>query len=130
MYTNIYKIGQEDYDRLRPLSYSNANVFLVCFSVANRASFENIQEKWCKELRKYANGTPILLVGTQSDRRGEGVGDMVSEAEARKVAKVLKCEYVECSARTREGLKDVFFTAITTAIMPPKRDHKSKCVIF
>ena len=38
-------IGQEDYDRLRPLSYPQTDVFLVCFSVVSPASFENVKEK-------------------------------------------------------------------------------------
>ena len=38
-------VGQEDYDRLRPLSYPSTDVFLVCFSIVNPASFENIKEK-------------------------------------------------------------------------------------
>ena len=37
--------GQEDYDRLRPLSYPQTNVFLVCFSVVSPGSYENIREK-------------------------------------------------------------------------------------
>ncbi|KAJ8320526.1 hypothetical protein KUTeg_002113 [Tegillarca granosa] len=37
--------GQEDYDRLRPLSYPQTDVFLVCFSVVSPASFENVKEK-------------------------------------------------------------------------------------
>ena len=37
--------GQEDYDRLRPLSYPQTDVFLVCFSVVNTSSFENVKEK-------------------------------------------------------------------------------------
>lgn len=37
--------GQEDYDRLRPLSYPQTDVFLVCFSVVAPASFENVREK-------------------------------------------------------------------------------------
>ncbi len=37
--------GQEDYDRLRPLSYPQTDVFLVCFSVIAPASFENVKEK-------------------------------------------------------------------------------------
>ena len=37
--------GQEDYDRLRPLSYPQTDVFLVCFSVVNPASYENVKEK-------------------------------------------------------------------------------------
>lgn len=38
-------IGQEDYDRLRPLSYPQTDVFLVCFSVVSPSSFENVKEK-------------------------------------------------------------------------------------
>jgi GTPase SAR1 family protein len=37
--------GQEEYDRLRPLSYANANVFLICFSVVNPVSYENVTAK-------------------------------------------------------------------------------------
>lgn len=43
--TGVYSIGQEDYDRLRPLSYPQTDVFLVCFSVVSPASFENVKEK-------------------------------------------------------------------------------------
>ena len=41
---NIF-LGQEDYDRLRPLSYPQTDVFLVCFSVVSPSSFENVKEK-------------------------------------------------------------------------------------
>jgi small GTP-binding protein len=37
--------GQEDYDRLRPLSYPQTDVFLVCFSLVSPASFENVKSK-------------------------------------------------------------------------------------
>ena len=37
--------GLEDYDRLRPLSYPQTDVFLVCFSVVSPSSFENVKEK-------------------------------------------------------------------------------------
>ena len=38
-------VGVEDYDRLRPLSYPDTDVFLVCFSCVSPASFENVKEK-------------------------------------------------------------------------------------
>lgn len=38
-------LGQEDYDRLRPLSYPQTDVFLVCFSVVSPSSYENVKEK-------------------------------------------------------------------------------------
>jgi GTPase SAR1 family protein len=46
-------LGQEDYDRLRPLSYPQTDVFLVCFSVVSPSSFENVKEKVKKLHRKY-----------------------------------------------------------------------------
>ena len=42
---NFCITGQEDYDRLRPLSYPQTDVFLVCFSVVSPSSFENVKEK-------------------------------------------------------------------------------------
>lgn len=37
--------GQEDYDRLRPLSYPQTDVFLICFSVVSPPSFDNVIAK-------------------------------------------------------------------------------------
>jgi len=42
--------GQEDYDRLRPLSYPNTDVVLVVFSVDAPDSLENVVEKWVPEV--------------------------------------------------------------------------------
>ena len=37
--------GQEDYDRLRPLSYPQTDIFLICFSLVSPPSFENVKTK-------------------------------------------------------------------------------------
>ncbi|TVU01897.1 hypothetical protein EJB05_24039, partial [Eragrostis curvula] len=63
--------GQEDYNRLRPLSYRGADVFLLAFSLISRASYENIHKKWIPELRHYAPNVPIVLVGTKMGRGAE-----------------------------------------------------------
>ena len=39
--------GQEDYDRLRPLSYPQTDVFLICFSLVSPPSYENVRTKVC-----------------------------------------------------------------------------------
>src|ERR1700760_1680102 len=37
--------GQEDYDRLRPLSYPQTDVFLICFSIVSPSSFDHVKAK-------------------------------------------------------------------------------------
>ncbi|KAL2558513.1 Rac-like GTP-binding protein ARAC10 [Forsythia ovata] len=59
--------GQEDYNRLRPLSYRAADVFVLAFSLLSRASYENILKKWIPELQHFAPGIPVVLVGTKLD---------------------------------------------------------------
>ncbi|CAH2064401.1 unnamed protein product [Thlaspi arvense] len=51
--------GQEDYNRLRPLSYRGADVFILAFSLISKASYENVSKKWIPELKHYAPGVPI-----------------------------------------------------------------------
>ena len=63
--------GQEDYDRLRPLSYPETDVFLVCFSIASPVSFENVRTKWHPEVNHHCPTTPIILVGTKIDLRND-----------------------------------------------------------
>ena len=49
----IVSAGQEDYDRIRPLTYPNTDVFLVCFSVDHNAAFVNVKEKWILEVNQH-----------------------------------------------------------------------------
>lgn len=110
--------GQEDYDRLRPLSYPQTDVFLVCFSVTSPASFENVREKWFPEVHHHCPGVPCLIVGTQTDLRddpsvreklGKQKMSPVRREDGERMAKELGAvKYVECSALTQYKLKDVF----------------------
>jgi len=119
--------GQEDYDRLRPLSYPQTNVFLVCFSVISRDSYENISEKWIPEISHHAPGVPKLLIGTKSDLRSESKNTLVSIAEGHSLAKQIgACKYIECSALTQENLKSVFEEAIKEALNAIKKKQKKK----
>merc|ERR1712232_144796 len=63
--------GQEDYDRLPPLSYPQTDVFLVCFSIVNPNSYDNIKAKWIPEIRHHCPNTPIVLIATKSDLRDD-----------------------------------------------------------
>lgn len=50
--------GRAEFDSLRPLSYTEANVFLLCFKVTDHASFYSITEHWLPEIRAVAPNVP------------------------------------------------------------------------
>lgn len=133
--------GQEDYDRLRPLSYPQTGVFIICFSLVSPASFENVKTKWYPEITHHAPGTPIILVGTKLDLREdrdtvdklrEKRQSPISYAQGLQCAKEINAvKYLECSALTQKGLKAVFDEAIHIALMPQAPvKKKKKCVIL
>ncbi len=62
-----WKIGQDEFARLRPLGYPDTDIFLVCYSVVSPASFENVRAKWSPEIKHNNPDTPIVLVGTKLD---------------------------------------------------------------
>ncbi|KAM4736277.1 cell division control protein 42 homolog [Anableps anableps] len=130
--------SQEDYDRLRPLSYPQTDVFLVCFSVIHPASFENVKSKWVPEISHHCPDAHFLLVGTQTDLREDSntVQELAKKnqcpihpEDGRKLAHELGAvKYVECSVVTQEGIKAVFEEAILAALGHPKVKSKKRCV--
>ena len=132
--------GQEDYDRLRPLSYPQTDVFLICYSIISPHSFDNVKSKWWPEIQHHAAGVPILLVGTKSDLRGDEATlntlqakgmRVITPAEAEQRAKEINAvKQLECSALTQEGLKNVFDEAIRAALYTKPATKKGKCTIL
>jgi len=59
--------------RLRPLSYPQTDVFLICFSLVSPASYENVRAKWFPEVSHHCPNTPVILVGTKLDLRDDPV---------------------------------------------------------
>jgi len=121
--------GQEDYDRLRPLSYPQTNVFLVCFSVISQDSHSNVTEKWVPEISHHAPNVPMLLIGTKSDLRNDPQfqNSLVSDSQGQALAKDIGAvSYIECSALTQDNLKSVFDEAIKAALAAIKKKQKKK----
>ena len=128
--------GQEDYDRLRPLSYPQTDVFLLCFSLISPTSYENVKGKWYPEVTHYCPETPIILVGTKKDLRDDSriVKELREKGQAPitypqglKLGKeVGAVKYMECSALTQRGLKGVFDEAIRATLEPQKKTKKTK----
>ncbi|PUZ77487.1 hypothetical protein GQ55_1G375600 [Panicum hallii var. hallii] len=126
--------GQEDYNRLRPLSYRGADVFVLAFSLVSRASYENIMKKWIPELQHYAPAVPIVLVGTKLDLREDKHYLMdhpglvpVTTAQGEELRRQIGAMYyIECSSKTQQNVKAVFDAAIKVVIQPPTKLREKK----
>ncbi|XP_039053284.1 rac-like GTP-binding protein ARAC11 [Hibiscus syriacus] len=103
--------GQEDYNRLRPLSYRGPDVCILAFSLISKASYENVAKKWIPELKHYAPGVPIILVGTKLDLRDD---QQFFQKLLVMHCFILKGEelskqigspaYIECSSKTQQNV--------------------------
>lgn len=68
--------GQEEYERLRPLSYSKAHVILIAFAVDTPDSLENVTQKWIEEVRSICGkAIPVILVACKTDLRDKAVAN-------------------------------------------------------
>ncbi|KAK6118028.1 hypothetical protein DH2020_048231 [Rehmannia glutinosa] len=136
----------EDYNRLRPLSYRGADVFILAFSLISKASYENVSKKilsygfvmlalifqWIPELKHYAPGVPIVLVGTKLDLRDDKQFFVdhpgavpITAAQGEELRKTIGSPaYIECSSKTQQNVKAVFDAAIKVVLQPPKQKKK------
>ena len=138
--------GQDEYAQYRPLSYDQADGFILAFSLVDRASFDNVAGAWIRELRAKAPDTPIVLVGTKMDlRRDDGAREsakrpsagyasksnpaktdaaswVTAEMGEKMREKIGAAAYIECSALTQDNLKKVFETAIDVNMRAGKRN--------
>src|SRR3990167_7609482 len=96
--------GSEEYSRLRPLSYPDSHLVLLCFSLDAPSSIDNIG-KWKAEVRKWIPECPCILVGLKSDLTAEE--PIPSEKVERVAIKAGVKRYFECSNYRGKGLRDL-----------------------
>uniref|UniRef100_A0A8C5BZV1 Ras homolog family member U n=1 Tax=Gadus morhua TaxID=8049 RepID=A0A8C5BZV1_GADMO len=122
--------GQENLEKLRPLCYRSADVFLLCYSVVRPSSFRGLAQHWVPEVRRQRPHTPLVLIGTQLDLR-EDVQVLIQLARAqetpvspqdgqRLAQEIGAVGFAECSALTQKNLKDAFDAAILASKSPEK----------
>ncbi|WVQ94963.1 hypothetical protein IAU59_002053 [Kwoniella sp. CBS 9459] len=118
--------GQEDFDRLRPLSYNDTDVILIVFACNHRPSLMNVQDKWYPEMAHFCENVPLLLICTKTDLRSDAQTQSLMAAqgtnpitsiEGERVAKEIGARrYLECSAKEGWGVKDVFDAAVRESL--------------
>ncbi|XP_034544876.1 rho-related GTP-binding protein RhoH [Notolabrus celidotus] len=131
--------GNENFRQIRPRSYQQADVVLICFSVANPSSLASVQNKWINEVRENLPKVPVLVVATQTDQREMGAhrGSCVSPAEGRRVAHEVHAKgYLECSSLSNRGVQQVFEYAVRTAVKQARKQARrgmfsnNQCKVF
>ncbi|XP_053328736.1 rho-related GTP-binding protein RhoF [Spea bombifrons] len=128
--------GQEDYDRLRPLSYQDVNLVLICYDVTNPTSFDNVLIKWYPEVHHFCRGVPVVLIGCKTDLRKDkerlrklktSQQEPITYSQGETTCKSIHAvEYLECSAKFQENVDNVFKEATLIALNGMKKEEKLK----
>jgi len=127
--------GQEEYSPLRDSHMHTGDGFIIVYSVTTEPSFEQVAKLHRKilRLRSEQPDFPIIIVGNKIDMQEERV---VSTEQGIELAKKLNVIFIEISAKTGEGVSDVF-TELVRAINKWRQLHpvtkpkkELKCIIL
>ncbi|KAM4709302.1 rho-related GTP-binding protein RhoH isoform 1-T2 [Discoglossus pictus] len=121
--------GNDAFKSIRPISFQHADIVLLCFSVANHASFLNVRNKWISEVRQHLPHIPVLVVATQTDQRE--IEHMrlpcINSVDGKQLAQDVRAKgYMECSALSNRGVQQVFECAVRTAVNQAKKRARRK----
>ncbi|KAI8437314.1 hypothetical protein MSG28_011675 [Choristoneura fumiferana] len=98
--------GQEEFSAMREQYMRSGEGFLLVFSVAEHASFDELYKFHKQILRvKDRDEFPMLMVGNKADLEVQRV---VSLDEAQALSRQLKVPYIECSAKARMNVDQAF----------------------
>ncbi|AFR95892.1 rho family, other [Cryptococcus neoformans C23] len=124
--------GQEEYERLRPLSYSKAHVILIAFAVDTPDSLENVTQKWIEEVRSICGkAIPVILVACKTDLRDKAVANgtysperFTDHATGQRIADSIGAKgYFETSALQNRNVDAVFEAATRAAVLVRDAGH-------
>ncbi|KAN0061472.1 Rho GTPase [Thecaphora frezii] len=133
--------GQEEFDKLRSLSYADTHVIVLCFSVDNPVSLENVVSRWMPEIHDHCPGVRIVLVALKCDLRDDAAvleklarssDETVSYDLGLQTARKIKAtRYLECSAKCNRGVADAFLEAAKVAADAKARGNGSNtgCIV-
>jgi len=145
--------GQEEFDRLRSLSYDDTHAILLCFSVDSKDSLENIESKWVGEIADNCPGVKLVLVALKCDLRqseededgtngepgatgSEGANEKKSCIDYNQGLDVARrinaLRYLECSAKKNRGVNEAFTEAARVALTVKTNGgaDNRKCVVM
>lgn len=147
--------GQEEFDRLRSLSYSDTHTIMLCFSIDSRDSLENVKNKWVGEITDHCEGVKLVLVALKCDLRNNENeqnaitpnnihhqnsnknSNLITYEEGLAMAKQIGAlRYLECSAKSNKGVNEAFTEAARVALTAGPQvstendDEGANCIIM
>ncbi|KAE8378542.1 small GTPase superfamily [Aspergillus bertholletiae] len=130
--------GQEEFDRLRALSYEDTHVIMLCFSVDSPDSFENVASKWVDEISENCPGVKMVLTALKCDLRKDEFENpnpnaITYEQGLAKAKEIGAVKYLECSAVQNRGIMETFYEAAKVALEVKAQGSsgsKEGCVIL
>jgi Ras-related C3 botulinum toxin substrate 1 len=130
--------GESNYDRLRIMSYKEADVVMICYSIDNPTSFESVTVKWIPEIRDYCPNALVVLVATKLDVRGDEKTlkrmqenrqiPITQEMGIQLQQEIGAAGFGECSALRQQSLKNIFNLAIDS-VFQRMFEPRNDCVI-
>ncbi|KAL7712969.1 Rab family GTPase [Entamoeba marina] len=103
--------GQERFRTIVPNYYRNVYGVVVVFDVSSRKSFENVTY-WMKDVReKGMDNLSVALVGNKTD-----LDRLVTQEEAQQLAEQTEAKYYESSAKTGDGVNNIFLEIATSVL--------------
>nr|XP_042905351.1 rho-related GTP-binding protein RhoE-like [Parasteatoda tepidariorum] len=126
--------GTSTYDTVRPLSYKDASVFLLCFTIASPETLDSIINKWYPEIQQHSQNIPIILCGCKSDLRNDAE-TMCALAKQKKVPvtaeqalgvsrQIHATTYVETSSRASTlSAREAFEISALAALGKLNKNH-------
>lgn len=125
--------GQEEYERLRPLSYHNSHVILIAFALDVPDSLESAQTKWVAEVKRNCPETPFILVGLKKDLRTsttDRTNFVQTDMGERAAAAIGAKKYLESSSLTGDGVDDIFELATRLSLLLSQPKKETCCAII
>ncbi|KAJ7065189.1 GTP-binding protein Rho3 [Mycena amicta] len=132
--------GQEEFDRLRSLSYAETHVVMICFSIDNPISLENVESKWLDEILEYCPGVKLVLVALKCDLRDDlsvkerlhrhGAHPVQYEEGLTVARRIRASRYLECSSKHNRGVTEVFYEAARVSLSTRPKVSGDGCTIM
>lgn len=133
--------GSRGLDELRRMSYVGADAIIACYSVDQPESIDNIIKKWLPEVQLYCPRAPVIVVANKRDvlcdpiaiAKNSSISDRVTASDmgTAVAAAAGAFAFLECSAKSMEGVQAVFEAATRAVLLRNiyHRRRRGRCLV-